>query len=115
MKIKYLILPILLSLHSKIYALDAWILGWTTKTKLRNWDIHTSDIPNIISFAIDFLMWFAATISIIFIIIWAYKLALWSLENDKSKWKETIILALGGFILASISWLILKLIIDNFS
>jgi len=118
-KIKYLILPIFFSYQSKIYATDAWILLWLQWTwvtkKIREWDIHADDIPKILSSAVDYLMSFAATISIIFIIIWAYKLALWSLENDKSKWKETILLALGWFILASLSWVILKLVIDNFS
>jgi hypothetical protein len=114
-KLKYIILWILLSYHAKIYATDAWILWWVTKEKLRDWDIHVDDIPNILRYAIDYLMWFAWTIAIIFIIIWAYKVALWTLEWDKSKWKETIMYALLWFVLAALSWLIMKLIIDNFS
>lgn len=94
---------------------DAWILSWTTVEKLRNWDITIDDIPKILSYATDYLMSFAWTIAIIFIIIWAYKLALWSLEWDKSKWRETILLAIWGFILAALSWVILKIIIDNFT
>lgn len=114
-KIKYIILWILLSNHANLYATDAWVLGWITKEKVRTWDIHAEDIPKIISYAVDYLMWFAATISIIFIIVWAYKIALWSLEWEKSEWKKTIFYALGWFVLASLSWLIFKLIIDNFS
>lgn len=114
-KLKYIILWILLSYHSQIYATDGWILWWVTKEKLRDWDIHTDDIPKMLKYAIDYLMWFAWTIAIIFIIIWAYKIALWTLEWDKSKWKETIIYALWGFALAACSWLIMKFIIDNFS
>lgn len=114
-KIKYIILGILLSTHAQIYATDAWVLWWISQEKIRKWDIHAEDIPKIISYAVDYLMWFAATISIIFIIVWAYKIALWSLEWEKSEWKKTIFYALGWFILASLSWLIFKLIIDNFS
>lgn len=114
-KIKYLIFWLLLSIHAKIYATDAWVLGWTTKEKIRNWDIHTDDIPNILKWAIDYFMWFAWTIALIFVIVWAYRIALWTLEWDKSKWKETIYYALAWFVLAACSWLILKLVIDNFS
>lgn len=113
--IKYIFLAYLLSLHANIYAWDAWILWWISQTKIRDGDIHTDDIPKILTYAVDFLMWFAGTIAIIFIIVWAYKIALWTLEWDKSKWKETIIYALGWFILAACSWLIMKFVIDNFS
>lgn len=115
-KIRYLILVLLFSLHSQIYATDTWILWWIWSVeKIRKWEIHANDIPGIISFAIDYLMWFAATISIIFIIIWAFKIALWSIEWEKSNGKKTIVYALAWFVLASLSWLIMKLIIDNFS
>jgi hypothetical protein len=36
-------------------------------------------------------------------------------ENSTAEWKKTIILALAGFILASISWIIFKILIDNFA
>lgn len=117
-KLKYIFFWILLSNHAKIFAWDAWVLGWLWKDsqeKIRKWNIHTDDIPKIISYAIDYLLWFAATISIVFIIIWAYKITIWSVDWDKSDWKKTIMLAIWWFVLASLSWLILKLIIDNFS
>ena len=96
-------------------AADSWLLWWVTEKKLRNWTITTEDIPKIISSAIDFLMWFAWTIAIIFIIIGWYKIALWSLEQDKTKWKETIFMALSWFALAALAWVIIQMIIDNFS
>lgn len=116
-KYKYIILWALLSIHSNIYANEVWILWWTnvTKDKIRTWDFHTDDIPLVISWAIDYLMWVAATISLIFIIVWAYKIALWTLEWDKSKWKETVYYALAWFVLSSCSWLIIKFVFDNFS
>lgn len=114
-KITYTIWALLLSLHSQLYATDAGVLGWVTKEKLRNGDIHTDDIPKIISYAIDYLMGIAGTIAIIYIILWAYRIALGTIEWDKSKGKETIIYALAWFILASLSWIIMKFVIDNFA
>lgn len=114
-KIKYLIFMYLAISVWKVFASDAWVLWWVSASKLRNWDIHLQDIPKMISFAVDFLMWIAWTISIIFIIIWAYKLMLWQLQNDNSQWKETITLAILWLILSSISWIIMKILIDNFT
>lgn len=118
-KIYVFIIILLLQIENKVFAWDAWMLWdwtrWVTATKLREWDIHLEDIPKIINYATDFFMWIAWTIAIIFIIIWAYQLLLWPLEWDKTKWKETIILALWWLILASLAWVILKAIIDNFA
>jgi len=105
---------------------DAWLL-WDfvkdrdpsksaysdTTTALRNWDVHVWDIPVIIKWSIDFFITIAGTVAIIFIIIWAYKILLGSLEQDKTKWKDTIIMAIGWFALASLAWFIVKLLIDN--
>lgn len=126
-KIFFIIVWVLLNLHLKVFAQDVpsnfdwWILGWvwdnkqTQFDKIRKWEIHMDDIPLILKWAIDYLMWFAWTIAIIFIILWAYKIALWSLDNDKSKWKEMVVLAISWLVLASLAWVILKVIIDNFS
>ena len=95
---------------------DSGIL-WSsiTESEIRKWEIHTDDIPNIITWATNFLLWISWTIAIIFVIIWAYKILLWSIEQDKTKWKDTIIMALTWFAIAALSWFIIKLIIDNFS
>ena len=120
-KIKYIIFLYLLSFYNNIFAFDAWILwgawtsSWELQEKIRQWNIHIDDIPWILRYAIDYLMWFAWTVAVIFIILWAYKIALWWISNDKSKWKDMIILALSGFALASLSWVILKIVIDNFA
>ena len=84
-----------------------------TSDAIRNWDIHIWDIPVIIKSSIDFFITIAGTVAIIFIIIWAYKILLGSLEQDKTKWKDTIIMAIGWFALASLAWFIVKLLIDN--
>ncbi len=118
-KIIYIILAYITSIQF-LYA-DWWIL-WDfkgsadeTEKALRTWNIHTEDIPNIMKWAIDFLMQIAWTIAIIFIIVWAYKILFGSLEQDKTKWKDTIIMALFGFAIASLAWFIIKFIIDNLS
>lgn len=115
-KILFLIIVIQSIVFQKVFATDdAWILWWVSRGKLRDWDIHIDDIPNIIKFASEFILGLAWTIAIIFIIIWAYQLLLWPLDWDKSKGKTTIALALWWLILAALSWFILKLIVDNFS
>lgn len=93
---------------------DNWAI-WDWPWNLRTWDVHLVDIPNMIRNAIDFFMWFAWFIAIIFVIIWAYKILFWSLQQDKTKWKDTIIMALGWFAIAILAWFIVKLVIDNFS
>lgn len=98
---------------------DNWIIwdaNWSCwEMDLRTWEVHTCHIPQIIVNMTDFFMWIAWTVSIIFIIIWGYQILFWSLENDKTKWKNTIVMALAWFAIASLSWVIIKLILDNFS
>lgn len=121
-KIIYTIIVFLLT-HSATYAISLWpdnLLWWTKDDKitgemLRRWEINTSHIPHLISWAIDFLMWFAWTIAIIFIIIWAYKIVIWSLSSDKSEWKKTIWMALSWFALAASAYVIIKMVLDNFT
>lgn len=91
---------------------DFW--DWETNKKLRKWEITTDDIPKMMSNIIDFGINIAWTIAIIFIIIWAYKILFGSMQQDKTKWKDTIIMAIWGFIIASLAWFIIKLILDNF-
>lgn len=57
----------------------------------------------------------AGTIAVIFVIIGAYKILFGSLQQDKTKGRDTIISALGGFALAGLAWFIVRFIIDNFS
>lgn len=93
---------------------NTWIFwGCLSVTEIRKWEIHIEQIPCIITSVINILMWLAWTISVVFIIYWAYQILLWSLDSDKSKWKNTIIAAIFGFIIASLAWFIIRLIIDN--
>lgn len=124
-----IILSFCILFHAKaIFAVDdAWILGGgsignddqetcITGAKLRSGDVHLEDFPCMINGMINIFMGFSATIAVIFIIIWAYQILFGSLEIwSKTKWKETIIMALGWFALAAFSWLIIRFILDNFS
>ena len=85
-----------------------------SNSRLRNGNVDIDDIPNAIRAAIDFFMGIAGTIAVIFVIIGAYKILFGSLQQDKTKWRDTIIVALGGFALAALSWVIIKVIINNF-
>lgn len=116
-KIKNILLTFIILSISKIsFAIDGWIFWKDEWEKLKNWhEIWFDDIPVFVTNAINFLMWIAATIAIIFIIIWAYKILFGSISQDKTKWRDTIFMAIWGFIIASLAWFIVKLILDNFS
>lgn len=118
MKYIYTLL-ILAFTYGNSYANDLWIL-WKNncnvdKNSLRTWQIEINSIPCLIQSTTNFLLGIAGTISVIFIIIWAYQILFWSLTQNTTKWKDTIISALIGFALAALSWFIIKLVIDNFS
>ena len=104
----------LLFLYKLSFATDWWVFWENNWDKLKEWDkITLSDIPNMIKSAIEFFISIAGTISIIFIIIWAYQILFGSIEWS-SKWKETIFMALWGFIIAALAWFIVQFIFDNF-
>jgi type II secretory pathway component PulF len=85
----------------------------TTNDMLKEWTMQLSDIPEMIQWLINFFMWIAWTVAIIFIIIWAFKILFWSLEWDTKQWKDTIVMALWWFVLAALSWFIVDFIINN--
>ncbi|MCT4617363.1 MAG: hypothetical protein N4A38_04095 [Candidatus Gracilibacteria bacterium] len=85
-----------------------------TQDKLRNGEIHLNDIPHILKYAIDFLLGFAGTVSVLFIIIGAYQILFGSISQEKTKGRDTIIMALAGFALASLSRFLLNYILSNY-
>lgn len=91
-----------------------WIFWDIEKEDVRSWRIHIDNIPTILRTMIDILLEIAWTIAIIFIIIWAYKILFGSLTSEKTKWKDTIIMALTWFAISTLAWFIIKFIIDNF-
>lgn len=96
------------------YAETSSIL-WISDSKLRSGDVHLDDIPVAIRSAIDFFLSIAGTISVIFIIIGAYKILFGSLQQDKTKGRDTIIMALTWLALALLAWIIVKMILANLS
>ena len=113
---KIIITFIMLSIAKINFAVDGWVFWEENWDKIKKGhEIWFEDIPNFMTSAINFLMWIAATISIIFIIVWAYKILFWSISQDKTKWRDTIFMAIWGFVIASLAWFIVKLILDNFS
>ena len=110
----------LILIHAKIVVFaEEWGIFWeftdNANEKLKKWEISTDDIPNMFLGAINFLMGIAGTVAIIFVIIGAYQILFGSLQQDKTKWKETIIMALGWFALAALSWFIVRAVLDNLS
>lgn len=87
---------------------------WLEENKIKSWTIWFADIPNVIVWAINFTLNFAAAIAIIFVIIWAYKLLFWYLEQDSTKWRDTIIMAISWFAIAILAKFIVKIVVDNF-
>lgn len=113
-KLLFTFLAIVSSFQFKVYANTGIFWSCATKTQIRNWDIHLDTIPCVIRSWIDYFMWIAWTISVIFIILWAYQMLFWSLQKDVTKWRNTIVYALAWFALAACSWLIIRFILDNF-
>ncbi len=95
----------------------AGLLWWHNKTveDIRNWNFHLSDFPDMIRFLIDLFLGLAWTISLIFIIIWSYQIIFGSLSDNKTKWKETVMMALAWLALAALSWFIVKFVLENIS
>ena len=117
---KYIALAIawIANIQNTYAAEDLWLF-WSDsscvkQSDMRTWNIHIDNIPCMIQWAINFFLWIAGTIAVIFVIIWAYKILFGSLSQDKTKWKETIFMALAGFALAALAWKIIQLVIDNF-
>ena len=115
-KIFYTIIWLLLVFESSLVtnAADGWIF-WDSITaeRLRKWEVHVWDIPWMIKWVIDFLLWLSWTIAVIFIIVWAYKTLFSSFKWDNSEWKNTIKMAITWFIIASLAWFIISFIIEN--
>lgn len=111
-RIFYIILSQLI-ITQQLFAADDNVL-WISNTRLRNGDVWLDDIPNAITSLIDFFISIAGTISVIFIIIGAYKILFGSIQQDKTKGRDTIIMALSWFALAALAWMIVKIILANF-
>ena len=112
-KIVYFILLFFVT-KSTTFASLSWFLCIDSST-MRNWYLTWKHIPTAISCATNYFMTIAWTISVIFIIIWAYQILFSSTSWSNQKWKETIIWAIIWFVIAAMAYVIVKFIIDNLS
>jgi len=106
----------LYSTQINTYAAWKGLLEWTSGgvEKIRKWELGLNDIIWTIKWMIEIFLGLAWTISVIFVIIWAYKLLWWSTKWDITQWRTTIVMALTGFAISALAWFIVKFIFDNF-
>lgn len=97
-----------------------WLLKWVNavggksgRDRIRTGDLHLDDIPNILKSLIDVFIWLAGTVSVLFIIIGWYKILYGSFQQDHSKWRSTIVMALTWFVISVLAWVIVQFIFDN--
>ncbi len=109
---------LLVAIQSSVFAEDTSPnILWIDNEKLRTWNVSFSDIPKSIQSATTFILWLAATIAMIMIIVWWLKYSLWTMEwsaPNKSKAQETIKYWIMWFVVAVSSWFVIKLVIENF-
>lgn len=86
---------------------------WLNKADLRDGNVSFWDIPKMVNALSSWLLWISATVAMVMIIIWAYKIALWSLNNQVQKWKEAITMGIVGLVVAVSAWFIINVIISN--
>lgn len=115
----YVLIWFLIKFELLFAASAGWIMWeedktWISKEDVRSWNLHIDDIPVILRNIIDLLLWVAWTITIILIIIWGYKIVYGAATWEKTKWRDTIIMALTWFAISSLAWFIIKFVLDNF-
>ncbi len=127
---KNVILPLMFSFFAQIIQLQTafaegdaaptWLLFWIKATseqswsqRIRTWNIHLDDIPNVIHAMIKIFLEVAGTVAVLFVIVWAYQLLSWSLTWDSWKGKKTITMALTGFAISTLAWFIVEFIFTN--
>lgn len=78
---------LLLSEHAFAAGANTGILGGEgmTVSKLRNGEISFNDIPQIISYATQFILGFAATVAMIMIIYGAFQMSIMALTAEDKK------------------------------
>lgn len=89
---------------------------WISEEKIKTWNITFDDIPKIIQHATTFLLWFAATIAMIMIIVGAFKYTIWSVEwsaPNKQKANDTIKYGVIWFVVAVSAWFIINVLVNN--
>lgn len=114
-QLKHFLYVIILTplLISWVFWAESSNILWISDNDLRTGNVDINDIPVAINSLINFFMSIAGTIAVIFVIIWAYKILFGSIQQDKTKGRDTIIMALSGFALAALAWVIVKVLLAN--
>ncbi|EKD66033.1 MAG: hypothetical protein ACD_49C00067G0019 [uncultured bacterium (gcode 4)] len=79
---------------------------------LRNWNVGIDQIPKTITSVTSAIIMASATISMLMIIVGAFRLALPTSDN-KQKWKDAIMFGIIGFIVTLSAWFIVNTLIAN--
>lgn len=68
------------------------------------------DLPKYIVYLIDFLIYIAGGIAVIFIIIGGYKYMIGGMSDDKEAGKKTLGFALAGFAVSVLAWTLVNFV-----
>lgn len=95
---------------------DPGIFKWCLSgSEVRNGDATLETIPCVIKQLIDLFLGLSGTIAVIFVILGGYKIMFGALERDPTEWKKMVGLALAGFVIASLAWVIVKFTLTGFT
>jgi hypothetical protein len=78
--------------------------------KFRTGEFELYDLGTYVQYLIEFLIYLAGGIAVLFIVIGGYKYMVGSISDDKEAGKKTIAYALGGFAIAVLAWTIVNFI-----
>lgn len=101
---------------NSVFAWDSTNILWMDEEKLKTGNITFSDIPKAIQNVTSFILWFASTIAMVMIIVWALRYSLWSVEwssPNKQKANDTIKYWITWMIISVSAWFIVNVIIKN--
>jgi hypothetical protein len=82
----------------------------TLAEKFRTGNFELYDLPKYVIYLIEFLIYIAGGISVLFVVIGGYKYMIGGTTDDKEAGKKTIGYALGGFAVSVLAWTIVNFI-----
>ncbi|MDP3975967.1 MAG: hypothetical protein Q8P95_03550 [bacterium] len=83
----------------------------TLVEKIQSGDFHLSDLPEIVALAIKALIILAGIIAFIMILVGGYQYIVGGIYSDmRESGKNTLTYAIGGFVLAMLSYAIVNLV-----
>ena len=78
--------------------------------KFRTGNFELYDLPEYVVYLIEFLIYIAGGIAVLFVVIGGYKYMIGGATDDKEAGKKTIGYALAGFAIAVLAWTIVNFI-----